>query len=165
MRVAHAPRMPGSFSSPTRVSVSDIHRGTCMAGSLTSGFLSVWWRGKRPQHSRRMHNPQFYISGESLVTRWPQNHLISILTRLNLENIHVIMPQVMILILNICKLFIDIFKIVAKPRTISTSPISVTGDKGPMMPKAFPCHDASVLSVDLTKRLIRSIAVVVIGGI
>ena len=51
LRVTHAPRMPGTFSPPPRVSDPDIHHGTCvthvawcMPGSLTSGFLwSRWW--------------------------------------------------------------------------------------------------------------------------
>ena len=37
-----------------------------MPGSLTSDFLWSWWRGKRSQHSRRMRNPQFYVSD-----KWP----------------------------------------------------------------------------------------------
>ena len=43
-----------------------MHHGTCvthvpwcMSGSLTCGG-----RGKRSRHSRRMHNPQFYVSGK-----------------------------------------------------------------------------------------------------
>ena len=43
---AHAPGMPGTFSSPAQVSDPDMHYGTCvthvpwcMPGSLTSGFL------------------------------------------------------------------------------------------------------------------------------
>ena len=46
LRVAHAPRMPGTFSPPPRVSDPDMHHGTCVAhvpwcmpGSLTSSFL------------------------------------------------------------------------------------------------------------------------------
>ena len=45
-----------------------MHHGTCvthvpwcMPGSLTGGFLWCGWRGK---HSRRMRNPQFYVSGK-----------------------------------------------------------------------------------------------------
>ena len=48
LRVAHASRMPGTFSSPTRVSDPDMHHGTCathvpwcMPGSLTNGFFEV----------------------------------------------------------------------------------------------------------------------------
>ena len=70
-RVAHAPGIPGTFSPPPRVSDPDMHHGTfvthvpgCMLGSLTSGFLWSRWRGKRSQHSRRMRNPQFYLSGK-----------------------------------------------------------------------------------------------------
>ena len=35
-----------------------------MPGSLTSGFLWSRWRGKRSRHSRRMRNPQLYVSGK-----------------------------------------------------------------------------------------------------
>ena len=71
LRAAHAPGMPGTFSPPPRVSDPDMHHGTCvthvpwcMPGSLTSCFLWSRWRGKRSRHSRRMHNPQFYVSGK-----------------------------------------------------------------------------------------------------
>ena len=63
--------MPRAFSPPPRVSDPDMHHNTCvthvpwcMPGSLTSGFLWSWWRGKYSRHSRRMHNPQFYVSGK-----------------------------------------------------------------------------------------------------
>ena len=69
LRVAHAPGMPETFSPPPRFSDPDIHNGTCvtqvpwcMPGSLTSGFLWSRWRGKRSRHSKRMCNPQFYVS-------------------------------------------------------------------------------------------------------
>ena len=69
--VAHAPRMPGTFSPPPRVSDPDMHRGTwvthvpwCMPGSLTSGFFWSRCREKRSRHSRRMHNPQSCVSGK-----------------------------------------------------------------------------------------------------
>ena len=69
LRVAHAPRMPGTFFPPLCVSDPDMHHGTCvthmpwcMPGGLTSGFLR--WRGKHSRHSRRMPNPQFYVSGK-----------------------------------------------------------------------------------------------------
>ena len=35
------------------------HVPWCMPGSLISGFLWNWWRGKRSRHSRRMRNSQF----------------------------------------------------------------------------------------------------------
>ena len=40
------------------------HVPWCMPGSLTSGFLWNQWREKRSRHSRRMRNPQFYVSGK-----------------------------------------------------------------------------------------------------
>ena len=67
--------MPGTFFPPLRVSDPDMHLGTCityvplcMPGSLTGGFLWSWWRGKRSRHSRRMRNPQFYVSGNRPMT-------------------------------------------------------------------------------------------------
>ena len=71
LRVANAPGTPGTFSPPPRVSDPGIHHGTCvtqvsccMPGSLNSDFLWIRWRGKCSRHSRRMRNPQFYVSGE-----------------------------------------------------------------------------------------------------
>ena len=71
LRVAHASGMPGTFSPPPRGSDPNMHHGTCvthvprcMPGSLTSGFLSSRWRGKRPRHSLRMRNPQFCVSSK-----------------------------------------------------------------------------------------------------
>ena len=74
LRVAHALGMPGTFSPPPRVSDPDMHHGTCVThvpwcllGSLTSGFLCSQ-RGKRFRHSRRMRNPQLYVSGKRPIT-------------------------------------------------------------------------------------------------
>ena len=71
LRVAHAPGMPGTFSPPPKIRDPDMHHGTCvthvpwcMPGSLTCVFFWSWWRGKRSRHSRRMRNPQFYLSGK-----------------------------------------------------------------------------------------------------
>ena len=71
LRVAHAPGMPGTFSPPPRPSDPDMHDSAsvthvpwCMPGSLTSGFLWTWWRGKRSRHSWRMRNQHFYVSGK-----------------------------------------------------------------------------------------------------
>ena len=67
----HAPGMPGTLSPSPRASDPDMHHGTCvthvpwcMPGSLTSGFLWSRLRGKRSRHSRRMRNPQYYVSGK-----------------------------------------------------------------------------------------------------
>ena len=54
-----------------RVSDPDMHHGTCvthvlwcMPRSVLDGFLWSRWRGKRSRHSRRMRNPEFYVSGK-----------------------------------------------------------------------------------------------------
>ena len=67
---AHAPGMLGTFSPPPRVSDPDLLHGTCvthvlwcMTGLITSDFLWSRW-GKRSQHSRRIRNPQVYVSGK-----------------------------------------------------------------------------------------------------
>ena len=39
-----------------------------MSGSLTCGFLSSRWRGKRSRHSRLMCNRRFYVSGKRPIT-------------------------------------------------------------------------------------------------
>ena len=56
--VAHAPGMPGTFSSPPRVSGPDMHHGTCVTHepwcvqwSLTGSFLWSQWWGKHYRHS------------------------------------------------------------------------------------------------------------------
>ena len=53
LRVVHVPGMPGPVFPPPRVSVPDMHHGTCvthvpwcMPWSLNSGFLSSWRAGK-----------------------------------------------------------------------------------------------------------------------
>ena len=63
--------MPGTFSPSPRVRDPDMHHGTCVThvprcipGSLTSSFFWSRWRGKR---SRRMRNPQFYVSGKKSI--------------------------------------------------------------------------------------------------
>ena len=71
LSAAHAPGMLGTFSPPPRVGDPGMHHGTCvthvpwcMPGSLSSGFLWSRWWGKRSRHSRRMRNPQLYVSGK-----------------------------------------------------------------------------------------------------
>ena len=70
MRREYRERLP----PPAQVSDPHVHHGTCvthvpwcMPGSLLSGFLLNRWRGKRSRHSRRMRNPQFYVSGKRLM--------------------------------------------------------------------------------------------------
>ena len=71
LQVVHAPGMPGTFSPSARVSDPGMHHGMCvtrvpwcMPGSLTSSFVLSRWRGKRSWHSRRICNPQFYVSSK-----------------------------------------------------------------------------------------------------
>ena len=69
LRAVHAPGTLETFFPPPRVSDPDMHRSTCVTHvpwciprSLNSGFLWCRWRGKC---SRRVRNPQFYVSGKS----------------------------------------------------------------------------------------------------
>ena len=61
LRVAHAPGMPGTFSLPLTSKVTTWLRHT--RAVMHVGIANPRWRGKRSRHSRRMHNPQFYVSG------------------------------------------------------------------------------------------------------
>ena len=68
LRVAHA---PGTFSPSPGFNDPVIHHDTCathvpcdMPRSPTSDFLWSRWWWKRSRHSRRMRNPQFYISAK-----------------------------------------------------------------------------------------------------
>ena len=55
------------FPRHSWVSYPDMHHGTCVTHvpwCMPCGFPLSRWRGKRSQHSRRMRNPQFYVSGK-----------------------------------------------------------------------------------------------------
>ena len=72
----------GNIFPTHRVSDPHRHHGTCVThvpwcipGSLTSGFLWSRCRGKRSWQSRRMRNPQFYVSGKRPMTE-PKRCLI-----------------------------------------------------------------------------------------
>ena len=76
LQFSHASVMPGTFSPAPRVSDPDMHHGTCVTHvpwyipwSLTSSFHSSRWQKKRSRHSRRMTNPQFYVSGKWHMSR------------------------------------------------------------------------------------------------
>ena len=67
----------GNVFPVPRVSDSGMHHGTCMTHvpwcmpeSLTRGLLWSRWQGKRSRHSRRMRNPQFYVSGKKSMIIW-----------------------------------------------------------------------------------------------
>ena len=45
------------------------HVPWCMPGSLTCVILWSWWRRKRSRHSRRMRNPQLYVSAKRPMAR------------------------------------------------------------------------------------------------
>ena len=69
------------FPRTPRVSDPDMHHGTCvtlvpwcMPWSLTNDVLWSRWRGKRSRHSRRMCNPQFYVSSKRPMEMWSMLH-------------------------------------------------------------------------------------------
>ena len=69
LRVAHDTGMTGTFYSTSKkpqVSDPGMHHGTYVTHVpwYMVGWLTRRWRGKRSQHSRRMSNPQFYVSGK-----------------------------------------------------------------------------------------------------
>ena len=71
LRVAHASEMLGTFSPPP-ISKETANERSRHASRLVRDALAVMhaWianprcRGKRSRHSRRMRNPQFYVSGK-----------------------------------------------------------------------------------------------------
>ena len=64
LRVAHAPRMPETFSPLPQVNDPATHVPWCIPRSLISGLFWSRWRGKRSRHSRCMRNAQFCVSGK-----------------------------------------------------------------------------------------------------
>ena len=72
LQVADAPGMSGTFS-PVTAGKPSRHpsRHVRNAGAVMHAgrFLLSRWRGKRSRHSRRMRNPQFYVSGKRSITK------------------------------------------------------------------------------------------------
>ena len=69
--VAHAPGMPGTFSPPPTSKETASYRSRHASRHVRNaravmhvGIANPWRRGKRSRHSRRMRNPQFYVSGK-----------------------------------------------------------------------------------------------------
>ena len=96
LRVAHA---PGMFSPLSRVSDPDLHHGTwathvpcCMPGSLTSDFRWSRCRRKRSRQSRRMRDPQIYLSGKRPIEcLWiEQNATTNVAPICQLVHLHVV---------------------------------------------------------------------------
>ena len=71
LRVAHAPGIPGTSSTPrtSRETASLRSRHASRHVRPARAVMHVGntysrWRGKRSRHSRCMRNPQFYLSGK-----------------------------------------------------------------------------------------------------
>ena len=82
--VAHAPEIPGTFSTPPQVSDPDMHHGTCvthvpwcMPGSLTRGFLWSWWRENIPgiPGACATRNFTYVVRGPWSQSSWVQSNL------------------------------------------------------------------------------------------
>ena len=68
---AHVPGMPGTFSPPPTSKETASKRSRhawwhvrCARAVMDVGIANLRWWGKRSRHSRRMRNPQFYVSGK-----------------------------------------------------------------------------------------------------
>ena len=90
LRVANAPGMSVAFSPtrglaiPTYITARAVtHVPWCMLGSLTSCFLWSRWRRKGSQHSWRMCNPLFYVSGKRPMVNTKVTRILLVLTRGN----------------------------------------------------------------------------------
>ena len=76
LRVAHAPGMSRTFftlpTSKETASKRSRHASRHVRDAravMHVGIANPRWRGKRSRHSRRMHNPQFYVSGKRPMTQ------------------------------------------------------------------------------------------------
>ena len=74
LQIAHGPGMPGTFSpTPTSKGTASLrsrHASRHLRHAravMHVGIANPRWRGKRSRHSRRMNNPQFYVSGKGLL--------------------------------------------------------------------------------------------------
>ena len=72
--VAHAPGMPGTFSTPPTsketASLRSRHASRHVRDAravMHVGIANTRWRGRCSRHSRRMRNLQFYVSGKGLM--------------------------------------------------------------------------------------------------
>ena len=91
LRVAHAPGMPGTFPSPSKSKETASYRSRHASRHVRDaravmhvGIDNPRWRGKRSRHSRRMRNPQFYVSGKRPMafTQYLKCHCCCALSRL-----------------------------------------------------------------------------------
>ena len=77
LRIAHAPGMPATFSPPSTSKENDSKRSRHAFRHMRHaravmhvGITNPRWRGKRSRHSRRMRNPQFYVSDKRPMGVW-----------------------------------------------------------------------------------------------
>ena len=73
LRIAHAPGMPATFSPPSTSKESASKRSRHMRHAravMHVGIANPRWRGNGSRHSRRMRNPQFYVSGKRPMGVW-----------------------------------------------------------------------------------------------
>ena len=71
LRVAYAPGMPGTFSSPPTSKKTASQRSRHASRHVRHarplmhvGIANPQWQGKRFRYSQRVRNPQFYVSGK-----------------------------------------------------------------------------------------------------
>ena len=85
LRVAHATGIPGKFSSTSKETANQRPRHAPWHVRharvvMHVGIANARWRGKLSRHSRRMRNPQFYVSYKKpiagmFILRWAQYFL------------------------------------------------------------------------------------------
>ena len=86
--VAHAPGIPGTFSPPPTSKETASQRSRHASRHVRHaravmhvGITNPRWRGKRSRHSRRMRNPQFYVSGKRPMGQWLEVDTIEVLSK------------------------------------------------------------------------------------
>ena len=85
LRVVHAPGMPGTFSPPPTSKEIASYRSRRASRHVRHARAVMHvridnprWRGKLYRHSRRMRNPQFFVSGKRPMERTLSMHIYSI---------------------------------------------------------------------------------------
>ena len=95
--VAHAPGMPVTFSPPptSKETASWLSRHASRhvrdaRAVMRVGMAHSRWRGKPSRHSRRMRNPQFYVSGKSpmVVSQYQDNNTSTWITIIKMTQCH-----------------------------------------------------------------------------
>ena len=97
LQVAHMPGMPATYSPPPTSKETANQRSQHASRHVRDartvmhvGITKQRWRGKSSRHSRRMHNPQYHVSGKRSMHIFI-NHIAFLKIMINTWLIHLLM--------------------------------------------------------------------------